>query len=541
MTRVIIGAADQALAQQVQSSLLEVGDTEVVAMAASSDELVQAVLREDADVVLVHEDLGPEPALLLLRDLSVRRPASAMLLMATDADADLVTEAMEAGARGLVQLPLSFGQLEGRLLAAGTWSRQMRRLLSSGPTGGGGDEDGRAKVVLLSGAKGGVGTTTVATHLALDVARTVASLDVCLIDLDLEKGDVPGLLEVRHRIGVADLAKVADDLSPGTIADAVTRHESGVDLLLAPLDIRDVEAVTPRALRQVVSALRRQYDLLIIDAGAHVTPVQATAVELADDVILVVTPDVVALRGMRRTINAWESLGVCKETDVRILVNRTSKQVTVSMDTVRRLTRASVLTVGLQSSFRRLEPALNARNPLELRNPQWWSDLRQIGREVGLVPQTSQTRRQVATAGRTGPTAEQVLEPAGARRGAPARRRRRRGGDDGSIAIESIALLPLFGMVAAVVWHMAMIGGGYVLQSNAAAAAARSYSIEQSESAALSAARDTVPGYMRAEVEVEASGSRVRVTMGIPGVVNGVPGIPTKVSSSRQVVMEPPS
>ena len=542
MIRVIIGAADQALAQQVQSSLLEVGDTEVVAMAASSDELVQAVLREDADVVLVHEDLGPEPALLLLRDLSVRRPATAMLLMATDADADLVTEAMEAGARGLVQLPLSFGQLEGRLLAAGTWSTQMRRLLSSGPTGGGGDdEDGRAKVVLLAGAKGGVGTTTVATHLALDVARTVASLDVCLIDLDLEKGDVPGLLEVRHRIGVADLAKVADDLSPGTIADAVTRHESGVDLLLAPLDIRDVEAVTPRALRQVVSALRRQYDLLIIDAGAHVTPVQATAVELADDVIVVVTPDVVALRGMRRTINAWESLGVCKETDVRILVNRTSKQVTVSMETVRRLTRASVLTVGLQSSFRRLEPALNARNPLELRNPQWWSDLRQIGREVGLVPQTKETRRQVAATGRARPAADPVLEPAGAPTGTPARRRRRRGGDDGSIAIESIALLPLFGMVAAVVWHMAMIGGGYVLQSNAAAAAARSYSIERSESAALSAARDTVPGYMREEVEVEASGYRVRVTMGIPGVVNGVPGIPTEVSSSRQVVTEPRS
>lgn len=534
MTRVIIGAADQALAQQVQSSLLEGGDAEVVAMAASSDELVQAVLREDADVVLVHEDLGPEPALLLIRDLSVRRPASAMLLMATDADADLVTEAMEAGARGLVQLPLSFGQLEGRLVAASAWSARMRRLLSSGPAGGGtDDEDGRARVVLLSGAKGGVGTTTVAVHLAVDVARSVGSLDVCLIDLDLEKGDVPGILEVRHRIGVSDLAKVADDLSPGTIADAVTRHESGVDLLLAPLDIRDVEAVTPRALRQVVAALRRQYDLVIIDAGSHVTPVQATAIELADEVVMVVTPDVAAVRGMRRTMNAWESLGVCKETDVRVLVNRTSKQVTVSMETVRQLTRASVLPVGLQSGFRRLEPALNARNPFELRNPQWWSDLRQVGREVGLVPQTRETRRKVVAAARSGP-AEDVRETV-----PPGRRRRRRGGDEGSIALESVALLPLFGAVAAVVWHMAMIGGGYVLQGNAAAAAAREYSIERSESDALRAARDTVPGYMSSAVDVQASGDRVTVTLDVPGVVQGVPGIQTEVSSTRRVVSEP--
>lgn len=534
MSRVIIAAADQSLAQQVQASLLEVGDTEVVAMAASSDELVQAVLREDADVALVHEDLGPEPALSLLRDLTVRRPATAMLLMATDADADLVTQAMESGARGLVQLPLSFGQLEGRLTAATAWSTQMRRLIGAGPADGAGDDEGgRARVVLLTGAKGGVGTTTVVTHLALDVARTVPSLDVCLVDLDLEKGDIPGIVEVRHRIGLSDLAKVADDLSPGTVADAMTRHESGVDLLLAPPDIRDVEAVTPRALRQVVAALRRQYDLVLVDAGAHVTPVQATAIELADEIVMVVTPDVAAMRGMRRTINAWESLGICKETDVRVLVNRTSKQVTVSMETVRQLTRASVLPVGLSSSFRRLEPALNARNPLELRSPQWWADLRQVGREIGLVPQTRETRRKVAAASTgTTSTADQPAPPA-------AGRRRRARGDGGSIALESLALVPLFGLVAGVVWHMAMIGAGYVLQSNASAAAARSYSIHGTQSEALAAARDTVPGYMRSGVDVSTSAGLVEVTLDVPGVVEGVPGIPTEVSSTRTVVREP--
>lgn len=528
MIRVVVAAADQALAQQVQASLLEVGDTEVVGMAASSDELVQAVLREDADVALVHEDLGPEPALSLLRDLSVRRPATAMLLMATDAGADLVTQAMEAGARGLVQLPLSFGQLEGRLTAAGAWSRQMRRMLASGPTGSDGDDEGgRAKVVLVAGAKGGVGTTTVVTHLALDVARTVPSLEVCLVDLDLEKGDITGIVEVRHRIGIADLAKVADDLSPGTVADAVTRHESGVDMLLAPPDIRDVEAVTPRALRQVMAALRRQYDLVLVDAGSHVTPVQATALELADEIVMVVTPDVASMRGMRRTINAWESLGVCKETDVRILVNRSSKQVTVSMETVRQLTRASVVPVGLAASFRRLEPALNARNPLEVRHGQWWTDLRNVGREIGLVPQTREARRKVATAART-------PEPE------PTTRGRRRRGDSGSLAIEAIGLIPLFGALTAVVWHLAMVGGGYVLQSNAASAAARAYSIEHTRSAAQLAAEDAMPASLGLDVDVSVRpDGQLYVVTDIPGVVRGVPGVPSRVDSTVRVVLEP--
>ena len=293
-----------------------------------------------------------------------------------------------------------------------------------------------------------------------------------------------------------------------------------------------MEAVTPRALRQVVAALRRQYDLVIIDAGAHVTPVQATAIELADEIVMVVTPDVAAMRGMRRTINAWESLGVCKETDVRILVNRASKQVTVSMETVRQLTRAEVLPVGLQSSFRRLEPALNARNPLELRNPQWWNDLRQVGKEIGLVPQTRDSRRTTAaarTAARSSP------DTAAAATG----RRRRRGRDDGSIALESLGLLPLLGVIAAVLWHMTMIGGAYVLQANAAGAAARAYSIHGTESEALRAARATLPSSLAGDVDVDVAGGTIRVELGVPGVVRGVPGMPGEVSSSRQVVREP--
>ena len=45
-----------------------------------------------------------------------------------------------------------------------------------------------------------------------------------------------------------------------------------------------MEAVDPRSLREVLSVLRREYDLVVIDAGSHVTPAQATVVELADEV-----------------------------------------------------------------------------------------------------------------------------------------------------------------------------------------------------------------------------------------------------------------
>jgi pilus assembly protein CpaE len=133
VTRVIIAAADQSLAREIQGSLLEMGDMEVAFVAATTDELTQAVLREDADVVLVHDVLGPDPVLAAIRDLGIRRPATAPLLITGSGDADTVTAAMDVGARGIVTLPISFAQLQARLTAAAEWSSQIRRVITSGP------------------------------------------------------------------------------------------------------------------------------------------------------------------------------------------------------------------------------------------------------------------------------------------------------------------------------------------------------------------------------------------------------------------------
>lgn len=520
MIRVVIATEDQALGQELQGTVLEVEDTEVAFIATSTDELRSALLRLDADVAIVDELLGPEPVLSVVRDLSVRRPATAMLLASKAADAESITGAMEAGARGIVQLPATYAQLEARLLGAQAWSSQMRRILLQGAAGQGFDDDtGRGRLIGVAGSKGGVGTTTVVTHMALDVARTVASLSVCLVDLDLEKGDVPGHVEVRHRLGISDLAKVADDLSPGTVADVMTQHESGVDILLAPPDIREVEAVTPAALRQIVAALRRQYDLVLVDLGSHATPAQATVLELVDEVILVVNPDVASMRGMRRTINAWDSLGVVKETDVRVLVNRASKQVTVSTETVRQLTKASVLPVSLPAGFRRLEPALNARDPLTVRG-QWWSELRKIGKEVGLVPGSA-------------PTPRESEKESGA--GESPRRRAR---EEGAVTVEWVAIAPLVLVVVLLMGYFAALGTTAVFQQHAAGAATRAESLGDSGQDAAEAA---LPSGYADSVQVVSTGRGLEVSLGIPGFTSGefFGVLPTRFTTVRQVVEEP--
>lgn len=523
MIRIVLGVAEQSIAYELRAALSEMDGVDAMFVVESTDEVVGAVLRLDPDVVLMHDRLGPEPALQTVRDLALRRPGTAALVVTLAPTAEALGAAMDAGARGVVAYPLTYSELQQRVSAAADWAAQMRRALGAGGGGPAGGSTARARVITFVGAKGGTGTTTVATHMALDVVRSVPGHRVCLVDLDLEKGDVASILEVRNRASIADVAKVSDDLSAQAVGDAVVDHESGLHLLLAPADVRDVEAVSPRSLREVVAVLRQQYDLVVLDAGSHVTPAQATVVELADEVVAVTTPDVLAMRGLRRSITQWEMLEVRKESDVRVLVNRISRQATLSADTVRQLTRAPVLSAGLPAMYRRLEPALNARNPLQLREDVWWRTLRAIGHEIELVP-------------RSGPASGTAAAELRAEAPRSGKRRRRSGRDTGSVSVETVGILPFMLLTCLLLWQLGLVGMSMVWSGMAASAAARAASVGLP---AGPAARDAVPDRVAAGLDVATGGSSVTVRLAVPLVVPGVAELPGQVTTRRQVVREP--
>ncbi|HET7489131.1 MAG TPA: AAA family ATPase [Acidimicrobiales bacterium] len=515
MTAVVLGVADAGLSASLRTTLSEIEGVEVGHVATSTSELATAVDRLKPGVVFVHDQLGPDPVWPLIRDIGFRRPGCAVLVIAAGPEPEVFARALEVGARGVVSAPVSYDDIRARLAGAADWAEQMQRLLP-GTVG----DDGRGSVVVFAGGKGGVGATTIATHLALDAVRLQPGRRVCLVDLDLEKGDVTGLLDVRQGRSIADLAKVAADLSPFTVPDAVVSHESGLHLLLTPADVRDVEAVSLVAVRQIVSVLRSEYELVIVDAGSHCTPMQATLVDLADEVVAVATPDVLCLRSLRRLLSAWDTLGVRREADVRVLLNRVSPSA-VSPADVARMVHARVMAATLPATYRHLEPAVNARDPLLVRDKEWALGLGAVSRELELWSgRVNGNHYPVAAGG--------------------AHRRGRWRSASGSVSIETVGLLPL--VLAAVVlsWQVVLFGLTMVWSGHAAGAGARALSVGRAPGPA---ARGAVPSSMAGDVTVtpEAAGATdtVTVTVATPLLAPGFGRLPLKVTSTRAVVVEP--
>jgi pilus assembly protein CpaE len=386
-TRILPAVGDADAVRSLTTLLSQLPDAEPVAPVVDSTQLVDTLARlaaesvdELPEVVVVHERIGPVPALELIREVALRFPAVGVILVTSDASPGLFQAAMDYGARGLVALPLSYEELASRVQAVAQWSTGVRRHLGSGGdvfTGVGGT------VVTVSGAKGGVGATLTAIQLAL--AAQASGRSTALVDMDLQTGDVASYLDVQFRRSVVDLAAISD-ISPRVLADAVFRHDTGLVLLLAPAEGERGEDVTDRAARQIVSALRSRYEVVVIDCGAQLGGAGAAAVEMADRALLVTTPDVVSVRGAKRAVRMWDRLQIRKAEETTVVVNRHSRHTEIQPQLIQKITGTTVAATAVPANFKELQSVVDAGRIHELESK---SSVKQalwgLAGELGLV------------------------------------------------------------------------------------------------------------------------------------------------------------
>ncbi|MEV6655277.1 AAA family ATPase [Streptomyces sp. NPDC051219] len=360
-TRILPAVGDADAARSITTLLSQLPNAEPAAPVVDSTSLLDTLARlagesidELPEVVLVHERIGPVPALELIREVALRFPAVGVVLVTTDAGPALFSAAMDSGARGLIGLPLSYEELAARVQAAAQWSVGVRRHLGKGGdvfTGPGGT------VVTVTGAKGGVGTTFASVHLAL--AAQASGRRVALVDMDLQAGDVASYLDVQFRRSIADLAGI-QDISPRVLQDAVYDHRTGLALLLAPGEGERGEEVNDRAARQIVSAVRNRYEVVVVDCGTQMNGANAAAIEMADVAVLITTPDVVAVRAAKRMVRMWERLQVRKAEETVTVVNRHTRNTEIQPSLIEKITKTRVARTAVPANFKELQAVVDA-------------------------------------------------------------------------------------------------------------------------------------------------------------------------------------
>ncbi|MDP1572246.1 MAG: AAA family ATPase [Vicinamibacterales bacterium] len=177
-------------------------------------------------------------------------------------------------------------------------------------------------VITFLGTKGGTGTTTLAVNSAAELCR-VSGQRVLVIDLKAGSGDVGLFLGLRSRYSLLDLLDQSGWLDPAVVPSLLSRHECGLDVLVAADDFARPSPADAPGIERVMELLRRAYDFIVIDAGSALSSCSATALHASDQVMLVANPDVPCLRNLQRLRDMVRLIGIPEER-LRVVLNRTS-------------------------------------------------------------------------------------------------------------------------------------------------------------------------------------------------------------------------
>jgi len=387
--------------------------------------------------------------------------------------ADFLADAMAAGARGAVGLPLRLDELAERLASAADLAP---------PSDAEARVDG--KVIAIAGAKGGVGATTVAVQLALRLARNEGR--VCLADFDLQTGTVGLALGIRHPRGLSDLVTV-DDLSKRVVSDTLYPHPSGLRVLLAPHRGEYAECVGEHTARRLIAILQSLFSVVVVDVGSQLSLASFEAVSRADEVVLVTTPDVLSLRCAERAARLWARGDARAERDVRVLLNRVARQDQVTARLAREtLGELTPLETMIPAAFRALESAVNQLDPRRVTDRGLQAQYGRLADELSLltrppIPVEALPRlaadggNGIGAAGGTGGVGGIARERGAghrasprARGGVPGRRR-----DAGQAALEFVGVLPVLIAAGLFVLQLLLSGVTWTLTGFALDSASR--------------------------------------------------------------------
>jgi pilus assembly protein CpaE len=312
--RIVIVDPSDATREPLRNLLLGVESVWLEAECSRYEFFPDVVQQSNPDVAVVALDSDSAKALQLITQLTNSFPDLPVLAVSTKGDGQLILQALRSGAREFLTQPVV---LEDLLTAL---QRLKHKRCASKEGGSNGQQRAHCLVIAVLGSRGGVGCTTLAVNLGCALAQDKTN-NVALIDLDLALGDADVALDLMPVYTLADVAMNIDRLDLTFLKRSLCQHSSGLSLLPHPVQMEDIGLIQDDHLQRMIGLLRASYSHLILDLSKRFTPMDMTALRMADVILLVAQLELSSLRNVVRmmmTLGAEDGLS----DKIRIVMNR---------------------------------------------------------------------------------------------------------------------------------------------------------------------------------------------------------------------------
>ena len=302
-------------------------DVEVVAMASTGEEAVETVSQAMPDVILMDINLPGIDGIAATAKVIEVLPTVQVIMLSVQGETDYLRRAMMAGARDYLTKPPGADELLDAIHRAHVLKQKMHTG-PLGPVPSGGPATGRAavqaapaleaEVITIYSPKGGTGCTTLTVNLAIALQNMLGQeAKICLVDGNLQFGDVSVFMKLQPSRTLADLAPHAGDLDPHLLDSILVTHDSGVRVLCAPTSPEEAEIFREGGVEEsganshfhtILDFLRPQFDYILVDTAHQVDDVLLAALDVSDLVLVVTRPIIPEIRGARLFVELLRKL-----------------------------------------------------------------------------------------------------------------------------------------------------------------------------------------------------------------------------------------
>ncbi|MEA1867391.1 MAG: AAA family ATPase [Thermodesulfobacteriota bacterium] len=269
------------------------------------------------DVVIF--EVGPDSEKDLESVEAIQRSPSYPEIFITSASYEIMKKALKMGIREFFSEPIKKEEVEI------AFARYKKNLEHGKPQKG-----KHGKILSMLGSKGGMGSTTVAVNLAEALAQTGDSVRICLVDLNLEFGDIPLFLDIEPSNTIADVTQNILRLDSEFLSSAMIKHDSGIYILAPPVSPEEAEIVSLDGVKQIFSLMQGMFDYIVVDSNRSLDQIAMVALGLSENVFVITQLDLASLKNAKRFVDICLNMGFDKP-KFSPVINRYDKNADISL------------------------------------------------------------------------------------------------------------------------------------------------------------------------------------------------------------------
>jgi pilus assembly protein CpaE len=278
-----------------------------------------------------------------------------IILLASNGSPALLEAALEHDIADVLLLPQLTDNVAFAIRKAGHVGKRL-----TGP------QQRHGRIVTVFSPKGGTGKTVTAVNLGTSLAKQWGKRAL-LLDLDLQFGDAAIMLGIEPEKTIYDLVTAPGELDSEKLAGYTTRHNSGLEVLPAPLRPEDAELVTEAKLARLLEVARESYDVIVVDTSPFFHGPMLATLDRTDELLLICGLDVPTLKNVRLSLQTLELLSFPPDR-IKLVLNRANSKVGMKPKEVE---SALERKINFEVPSDRIVPlAVNRGNPAILSDPK---------------------------------------------------------------------------------------------------------------------------------------------------------------------------